>query len=219
MNKSKVSFPKQRDFQRAYQMAYKLACDELAGIKDIAEQCYRSGASLTEEGSKRIIAIDYLNRESHITLPDLTISTVDSNQQLSLKDSLLILHYFLRAGGHPLSNQLITFKELPEGSIYFPNLYKRAVKPVLAEFGRQPQRLLAAAKNLGGVKANFGDMAVTIKGFPYVPLTIVLWQGDDELSPEGSILFDSSISDYLATEDITVLCQTVAYKLACIPER
>jgi len=42
---------------------------------------------------------------------------------------------------------------------------------------------------------------------------LVLWRGDDELAPEGSILFDSTIPDYLSTEDITVLCETIAWRL------
>ncbi|GAI34732.1 unnamed protein product, partial [marine sediment metagenome] len=43
--------------------------------------------------------------------------------------------------------------------------------------------------------------------------TLVLWRGDEEFPPSGSIMFDATISDYLSAEDITVLCQTIAWKL------
>jgi len=46
-----------------------------------------------------------------------------------------------------------------------------------------------------------------------VPVTIVLWQGDDEFAPQGSIMFDAAICDYLSTEDITVLCETITWRL------
>jgi hypothetical protein len=46
-----------------------------------------------------------------------------------------------------------------------------------------------------------------------VPITIILWQGDDELAPQGNILFDATISDYLSTEDITVLCEILTWRL------
>jgi hypothetical protein len=41
----------------------------------------------------------------------------------------------------------------------------------------------------------------------------VLWKGDEEVSPNGNILFDANISDYLSTEDVTVLCETITWKL------
>ena len=31
--------------------------------------------------------------------------------------------------------------------------------------------------------------------------------------PKGSIIFDSNVSDYLSTEDINVLCETIAWRL------
>jgi hypothetical protein len=54
---------------------------------------------------------------------------------------------------------------------------------------------------------------VNINAFDRVPTTLVLWRGDEELAPNGNILFDSNISDYLSTEDITVLCETIVWKL------
>jgi hypothetical protein len=56
-------------------------------------------------------------------------------------------------------------------------------------------------------------MAVTINAFSRVPVTIVLWRGDDEFAPDGNILFDANVSDYLPTEDITILCETIVWKL------
>ena len=67
---------------------------------------------------------------------------------------------------------------------------------------------------LGGRKSDFGDIAVTIDAFPHVPLTVVLWHGDKEFPPDGNIMFDSTIPEYLPTEDITILCEVIAWKLA-----
>ncbi|GAI27680.1 unnamed protein product, partial [marine sediment metagenome] len=69
------------------------------------------------------------------------------------------------------------------------------------------------AEKLGSHKADYGDVAVTINAFNYVPITLVLWRGDEEFNPEGNILFDSTISDYLPTEDINILCETISWKL------
>jgi len=124
-----------------------------------------------------------------------------------------VLHYFTLAKGTPLADKLITFRELPGGSTYFPTFSQRTVNPILTHFGKEPHLLVEAAERLGGHKADYGDVAVTINAFSRVPITVVLWRGDDEFTPQGGMMFDATISDYLLTEDITVLCETITWRL------
>ena len=49
--------------------------------------------------------------------------------------------------------------------------------------------------------------------FPRAPLTYVLWKGDDEFPPDASILFDSTVSDYLSNDDIHNLCESIVWRL------
>jgi hypothetical protein len=46
-----------------------------------------------------------------------------------------------------------------------------------------------------------------------VPVTLVLWGGDEEFPARGNILFDDTISGYLSTYDITVLCDAIVWRL------
>lgn len=196
-----------------HELAYKLAAERLAGISDIEQQCQKSGAQYQVIDSRKVVTIQYLNRSYLITLPEIEISFADSGDKVPIRDKVLILHYLTSAKGTPATNRLITFKELPEGVNYSPAFYKRTIKPLLDCFGQEPPLLVAAAEKLGGHKADYGDVAVTISAFNRVPITIVLWRGDDEFAPDGSIMFDANISDYLSTEDITVLCETIAWRL------
>ena len=205
--------PKQRNYENAYEMAYKLACEQLSKIGDIDQLCLRSGAQYQVINTKELILLNYFNQSYQITFPDINISLIDSNQEVPIRDKILILHYLTLAKGTPISNKVIAYKELPEGASYFPSFYKRAIKPLLDYFSKEPRLLLDAAKRLGGYEAEYGDVAVTINAFSRVAITLILWRGDDEFAPEGSILFDSSISDYLSTEDINVLCETISWKL------
>jgi hypothetical protein len=208
-----LSLPDQRNYEYGYEFAYKLACEQLLKIDDIDQQCRRSGAQYQVMDSKQAIILEYLNRAYQVTFPDIEISLIDSEEDIPLRDKLLVLHYFTLARGTPLTNKLIAYKELPEGIVYFPTFSKRAIKPLVDYFGGEPQRLADTAEKLGARKADYGDVAVTIHAFRYVPITLVLWRGDDEFPPAGSVLFDSTISDYLASEDINVLCETIAWKL------
>jgi len=213
MESRRLPLPSQRNYEYGYDLAYKFACEQLAKINDIKQQCHRSGAQYLESDSQKAIILQYLNRAYQLTLPDVGISLVDSQEEVPIRDKVLILHYFTQAKGTPIANKMISFKELPEGAIYFPTFAKRTVKPILNHFGQEPHRLVDAATKLGGHKVEYGDVAITINTFRYVPITLILWRGDDEFDPSGSIIFDATISDYLSTEDIAVLCETMTWKL------
>ncbi len=136
-----------------------------------------------------------------------------SASAVALRDKVLILHYFILAKGTPAANKLITFRELPEGNIYSPTFSKRTIKPLVNHFGKDPHLLVQTSEKLGGHKVDYGDTAVTINAFSHVPITIILWRGDSEFDAQANVVFDATISDYLPTEDITVLCETIAWKL------
>jgi len=213
MNNSLLSLPNQKNYEYGDKLAYKLACEQLARIDGIEQQCLKSGARYQIINSKPVITVEYLSQSYKITFPDIQVSLVGGGGEIPIRDKILLLHYLTLAKGVPLTNKLIAFKELLEGANYFPTFYKRAIKPLLDHFGQQPHRLIDVAGKLGGYKVGYGDVAITINAFKLVPVTLVLWQGDEEFPPTGSILFDATVSDYLSTEDINVLCERIAWKL------
>ncbi len=212
MENRELSSPNGKD-EYGYGLAFKLACEQLARIDDIEQQCLKSGAQYQVINSQKVVIVEYLNQLYKVALPDIEISPKDSEESVPLRDRILILHYLTQAKGTPLSNKVIAYKELPEGANYFPTFFKRAIKPLMDYFGQEPQRLVDAAEKLGGHKADYGDVAVTINAFHRVPITLVLWRGAEEFPPEGNIMFDSTVSDYLSTEDINVLCEIIAGQL------
>ena len=205
LNKNKAEY--------GYELAYKLACEQLANIDDIEQQCLKSGAQCQIIDSKRVIITEYLNQSYQISFPDIEFSLMGSEEAILLRDKILIVHYLSQARGTPLTNKIISYKELPEGSNYFPTFSIRAIKPILDHFGKELEQLVDVAAKLGGYKVDYGDVAVTINAFPRVPITFVLWKGDEEFPAEGNILFDSTITDYLSIEDINVLCEAIAWRL------
>ena len=210
MTREGLTLPEQNVREYAHELAYRLACEQLAGINYIKKQCRQSGAQYLP--SQKVVIIDYLKQSYRINLPDGEVSLV-TEEAVPIRDKILILHYFIQARGTPLSHKLITYKELPDGINYFPVFATRAIQPIVTFFGSEPEQLLKTAKILGGRRANYGDVAVTISAFSRVPITIVLWQGDAEFAPEGSLMFDSTISDYLTNDDIHTLCENIAWKL------
>ncbi len=213
MENKRFQLPEERGYDKAYALAYKLAGEKLAQIDDIAEQCRKSGAAYRESIGKKLITLPYLSRSHLVTLPDTEISLVESQEKVPLREKLLILHYLITARGTPAANKQITFRELPAGNVYFPTFTQRTITPLMNHFGKEPERLLTISAKLGGRKADYGDVGVTIYAFPRVPITIIFWRGDEELAPQGNILFDATVSDYLPTEDVTVLCEIITWRL------
>ena len=197
-------------WERGFDLSHRLACEQLAKIGDIEEQCRRSGARYL--GPHEIV-IDYLNQPYHIMIPEGKIVLEDSGTETPLRDKILILHYFTGAKGTPATGKSIAYKQLQGGVSYFPAFSQRVIGPLVKNFGRGPELLRNAAAKLGGCEADYGDLSVTINAFDQVPITLVLWKGDEEVAPNGNMLFDANISDYLSTEDVTVLSETIVWKL------
>lgn len=213
MNNSLLSVPGQKNYEYGFKLAHEIARQKLAETGDIERLCRNSGAEYKIIDTQPIITLDYLNQSYRISLPDIDISLTGSDEEVALKDKILLLHYLTQAKGKPLANKSIAYKELPDGVGYFRTFHKRAIKPLVDNFSGQPEKLIEAAREIGGIKAAVGDVAVTINAFKKVPITFVLWKGDDEFPPDGNILFDATVSDHLTIEDVNVLSERIAWKL------
>jgi len=204
--------PEQSAREYANDLAFRLVRERLAGIGDIEEQCRRCEARYL--AAEKAVTVDYLDRPYRIDLASAVVSPVAEEDTISVQEQLLVLHYFTQAKGTHLSGKPITYKELADGINYFPVFSKRAIQPVVTFFGDEPEQLLEAAATMGGCRADYGDFSVTIPVFRRVPVTFVLWKGDAEFAPEGNLMFDSTVSDYLTNDDIHTCCEKIAWKLA-----
>jgi hypothetical protein len=178
---------------------------------DIRERCTKGGAVYNEADS--LIELPFVNCTCRIHLPDLAFGPLEDGTELRLSEQILILHYLNTASGVSLSNEVITFGQIPDGTFYVPAFRRRSIDWLVSVFGRKPDALFEAAERIGGRPADYGDVAVMFQALPRVPVTFVLWRGDEELPPSGNVLFDSTISQYLPTEDVAVLAGMLVAKL------
>jgi hypothetical protein len=194
-------------YEQAHAVSYDLAFEKLKGV-DLADVALKSGA--VQVGAD-VVRLPFLNRDHLVDRLQGRVILQADTEPVPIAERLLILHYLVTASGAPPRGEWIAFKELPDGRLYDSTFYKRTVKLLLKKFGDSPAKLSIA--KIGGIPVKMGDAAVTVQAFPRVSVTWVLWRGDDEFPAEGSVLLDRGISDYLPTEDIVVLCQTIALKL------
>jgi hypothetical protein len=195
--------------KEGFELALNLATKKLSGMK-AEEICQNSGASRIDDDS---ILIQYLNRLYQVTISTGEVSLKDEKENVPIKDQILILHYLTQAKGTPFTNKVITYGQIEGGKFYVPVFIQRNIAPLLKSFSHRPEFLLELAQRIGGTKAAYGDVSVSIDAFPRVRIYFILWKGDDEVSPNGNILFDGNIPHYLTSEDVCVLTETLVWKL------
>jgi len=195
-----------------YKAAIALAVAEL---KKINPQRL-SGLSRCEyfyEDTREWLIVPFFGQGRMVSWPEVSVTPAQGEGDISLTEQILILHYLLNATGEPLSGREIDFRNVPEGGFYWSAFVSRAKKPLLETFGQDLDLYREVAATLGGTPRDLGDASATFMAFPLVPVTHVLWHGDEEFPPEANILFDDTISSHLSTEDIAALAGSSVYRL------
>lgn len=111
------------------------------------------------------------------------------------------------------THKLISFSQLPGGQAYKNAFIRRAVQPIEKTFGSNAQELYEAAKLLNAEKASHGDCSIKIYALPLVPIIIILYGATSEFSASANMLFDSSASNYLSSEQLAMLGQLTSTRL------
>jgi hypothetical protein len=127
--------------------------------------------------------------------------------------AILLLLYLTQAQGRLVEGRWIAFEQISGGAGYVASFRGRVVAPLLRTFGQRPEALLTAAAGLDGSALDMGDAAVALAALPRVPIAFVLWCGDDEFTPSGSVVFDASVAGYLDAEAVTVLAETATRRM------
>ena len=181
---------------------------------NLKERATRGGASYEQRRNGEVqVGFKYLGREILVSFPQGTIETRNGQGPISLREEILILHYLETASGAPLTGNWVSFSEISGAAFYNSVFLMRCKSPLVKFFGGDPQALWSVARDVGGELLSLGDLSVKIRVFPFVPLALVLWRGDDEFPAEGSILFDASVSEYLPVEDTVILAESVIWRL------
>jgi hypothetical protein len=199
-----------------YKAAIALAAAELKQINPKRLE-NRSKCQYFLEDGKEGLLVPYFGQLRRVTWPEITVTPAEGEAQIPLTEQILILHYLQRATGEPLSGHSIDFREVPDGGgFYWSAFVSRAKKPLLETFGSDLELYLKVSPMLGGEPQDLGDAAARFAAFPLVPVTHVLWRGDEEFPPEANILFDMTISQHLSTEDIAALAGASVYRLMAV---
>lgn len=180
---------------------------KLVGREDFEERTWT-------KREKNIIMVPFIGEKYFVDPVKREVST--SGGVAPEHHTLLILHYLLGATHQTPTNNLISFTQLRGGNIYYEAFKKRVIQPLVNRFGNHPKEFIEAAEKIGGKPLDKGDASATIKIFPKLPLTVILWRGDDEIPPGGNMLFDETAGLIMETEDLVVASSVLVAKLCSV---
>lgn len=188
---------------KGYRVAYEEACRKFKEI-DPEKASLRCGCRYNKKEQK--IYVECLGNEYAISYPEAEVKFKNLIDGPSEGIEIVILHYLLSEERFTFSgDRLISFRELPGGNVYYDAFQRWAIEPIANHFNKKPNLFEEASLMLKGTKVKYGDLAFCIPCLPKVPLTYILWRGNEELPDGAGILFNYSASSWLHTEDLAFL--------------
>ena len=155
----------------------------------------RRGACQWDEDSG-CLGIRFLNKHYTVDPVKKKICREDGSGA-SFGDELCILAYLINARDIPLANKLSPGQKLPGGQFFFWGHHSLPTEKLTKAFGGDPKRLLNAAETLNASLCDFGDASMRVQVLPRIPLTVVIWCGDEEFDSRSSILFDETAASQI----------------------
>jgi len=176
---------------------------------DLGRVCQNTSAQRPAEDE---VEVAFVGRPLRVNVTERTVTHGEA--AVSSRTVVLTLHYLIQADGTNLSGREIGFAQIPGAEPYYRAFQGRIIQRMIRTYAPEPKRLTRAARALGGRSLPLGDTAVAVPLFPRVPVTLILWRGDEELDPGGQWLFDENVSHYLSIEDAVVGCEMLLNELA-----
>ena len=178
-------------------MAHKGLWEQLVEL-DEQETAQRAQCKYIKNPERYVITL--LNADYGVRLADRQIFSVRQESEptsAEFLEQLSILAYLINANDIPLANKLVRAETLPAGQFFFRGLHGLPTEKLEEAFGRCPDKLFDVAERFGGERRSFGDASIQLHVLPRIPLTIVIWRGDEEFAARASVLFDQSAADQL----------------------
>jgi hypothetical protein len=162
--------------------------------------------------------IIYLGSD-HVITPSGAVFVSGCDRKISWNDEMNILtHLWYAKEETALTGDWVSFSDLPGASPYGPAFLRGNLQPFAAAFAGNGPKLEQALMALDGMKLPTGDVGYQINAFPYIPVRVLFWDGDEEFPAQVNLLFDRSACDYIHVESIVTIASALQHKLTTLAE-
>lgn len=175
---------------------------------DPEEVAERTGVKYNPETKEFFLHM--MNKGYYISHPGFEIRKADEADEgyhvlLDFhKAKIFVLRFLVEARFSAWNGNFITFRDTPEGNMYFKAFQGRCIFRFQFGFGYKLNKFVEACEKVNGKKEKMGDVAYTIEFMDGLFMTFILWEGDDEFQPSGQILFSDNFGTVFSAEDLAV---------------
>ena len=191
----------------------------------------KARSELTERDPDRVVrgaSVEYLRDEAgagrfcvpfwceayDVRHPGGQVRNKETGDTPSITTQLLLLHYLVTADGFAPQGRWVAFRELPGAQAYAAT-FRARTRPIVANaYGRDVARFQSVGTSLDGERLTYGDASFRFRIFPRLNVAVALRLADDEFPADAWLLFDASAYHYLPVEDLAVVGELVAKRLA-----
>ncbi|MHC4779755.1 MAG: DUF3786 domain-containing protein [Planctomycetota bacterium] len=178
-------------------------------LRDPADAAEKAGAEI----DGREIRLRMLGTEYGVDFGGREIHHRPGGEEAKPVQKILLLHYLATASGVPLTDRYVAFREVPGCAFYNTTFHAHTVMALIKGFGNSDSDFQKACEVLGGERTSGSGLSMVLPALPRVPITLTYWAGEEEMPPGAQLLFDASVVDYLPTEDIAVIGETIAHRV------
>lgn len=167
-------------------------------------------AGVPFDADTRCFRLHMLEREYLVSHPDLTITRVTEDGQYRALESdksaqILAMRFLLRGLNIASTGEFLTYREVPNGEVYFRQFSGRCLKRLAYAFGSQPEKMEAAIEKLGAKRLTLGDVSCELEIFKNYYVRWILWAGDEEFPPSAQMLFSDNFPLSFDPGDMAVI--------------
>lgn len=184
-----------------YSIAYKAEWDKLKKL-DPKEVSKRLGVKYLSD--KNQLIVPFVNNNYILDFNTEDVYIHEGNLRYEISDSIIILNYLTHSTEYITNtNKWVSLKEIPNGgALFYPAFYKMTIEKLIKVYGENLKGFEEKAINLGGKAIKFGDIGYEFNLLPKISISIGIWSGDEEITPNAQILFESSIQHLLHIETV-----------------
>lgn len=201
---SHPELPKQDNYEQALKIAL-----EVFSRKDPGRLAEKARGRY----ENRCVIVPHLDREIVLDVDTHRFTIRDTGEEAPIWLAILTLHYLNNSDGRQPTGNLKHFREFKDGLFYEPAFNRRTKEILIGVFGDNPELMIEAGKKLKGKILTSGDASVELGYFPCLPITCILWRGDEDFPPEAAVLFDETAHIYFSAEDMAVAGQMAVLEL------
>jgi len=165
------------------------------------ERLQSLGATLTE----RMIRIPALKRQLIIDLDQHQVRVDDSGPARPVW-AVLVVHYLCAENLEPDFRE-VSFSYFQDCHSYLSVFGKRITARFLATSGRSAEEFVRLGEQFAGARVQGSGTGFRFDIFPRVPITLIRYEGDDEVSPGASIIYRADAERLLPAEDRVVAAE------------